>query len=335
MRVSCAVVSSVLILVVLASIGVIAFTASTALRHLAGLSGPSSSPSDSNIVEPPTLYLKVVQPGVTPYAGPKRRAGFDVSFPQCGKVLPSTRGGFAIVGMAGGVPMTRNKCRGDQWTWAQQQSAAAVYVNTADPGNNDATAWGKQMGFSALFGIRDTGVPKGTPVWLDVETENVWDGSWQHHVTVLQAMAQTIADAGYPVGIYSNANLWYRITGNAIVNVPTWYATGPGTEKKALTACGVEGFGGTKPDMVQWVEKVDAGYLLDHNAFCPATSATGLVRRTGNTSLYPSAARSLVGRFDVQQLVWRTRTDVGDRIGSRDPDDGVSHRRRRRIRMIL
>jgi hypothetical protein len=119
-------------------------------------------------------------------------------------------------------------------------------------------------------------------VWLDVETENEWAGSWERHVTVLQTMAQTIADGGYPVGIYSTFNLWYRITGNAVVNVPTWYAIGPGTEKAALPRCAEEGFGGVKPSMVQWVQRVEAGYLLDHNALCPGVAATGLLRRTGN-----------------------------------------------------
>jgi hypothetical protein len=34
--------------------------------------------------------------------------------------------------------------------------------------------------------------------------------------------------------------------------------------------------------MVQWVQKVDAGFLLDHDALCPGKAATGLLRRTGN-----------------------------------------------------
>jgi len=196
--------------------------------------------------------------------------------------LPSTNGGFAIVGIGGGQPITRNNCRGDQWVWAVQQAATAVYVNTSDPGTQDPTQWGQTVANSALFGIRDTGVPIGTPVWLDVETNNVWVGSWQRHVTVLQTMAQTIADAGYPVGIYSNQNLWYTITGNATVNVPTWYATGAGTERTALTYCRDNSFGGHYPSMVQWVARVSAGYDLDHNALCPGVAGTGVVRRTGN-----------------------------------------------------
>jgi hypothetical protein len=280
---SCVVVASIAVLSVLAAIGVIAFSARAVLRHLSDIvSTPSPTSTDNNIVEPPTLHLRVTQPSVKPYLGPARRSGYDVSYPQCGKTLPSTLQGIAIVGIGGGRPMTRNACRSDQWAWAARQAAAAVYVNTSDPGTGSATTWAKQAADSALFGIRSTNVPIGTPVWLDVETENEWLGTWERHVSVLQTMAQTIADAGYPVGIYSNANLWYRITGNAMVNVPTWYATGPGREKAALTFCADEGFGGRKPNLVQWVQRVDAGYLLDHNALCPGVTATGLVRRTGN-----------------------------------------------------
>jgi hypothetical protein len=277
------VVASIAVIAVFVAIGVIAFSAKTVYQHLTDLTGsPNPTSTDNNIVEPPTLYLRVTQPRVPRYAGPPRRTGFDVSYPQCGKNLPSTNNGFAIVGIAGGRPLTKNKCRGDQWVWAVQQAAAAVYVNTSDPGTSDPTAWGKQAADSALFGIRSTGVPLGTPVWLDVETENQWVGSWERHVAVLQSMAQTIADAGYPVGVYSTFNLWYRITGNAMVNIPTWYAIGAGTEKAALRLCAEEGFGGVKPSIVQWVQKVVAGFLLDHNALCQGTAATGLLRRTGN-----------------------------------------------------
>ena len=282
MRIGCAVGASLLVVAVFVAIGAVAFTARTVLKHLDQITASSSSsPNDPN-VQPPTLKIVVQQPKVATYAGPPRRQGFDVSYPQCGKTLPSTKQGFAIVGIAGGAPLTRNKCRAAQWSWAQQQSGAAVYVNTSDPAKKDAATWGKEIGASALFGISTTGVPKGTPVWLDVETENTWNGSWSRHVTVLQTMAQTIADGGYPVGIYSNANLWYIITGNATVNVPIWYATGPGRKDRALAFCGSEGFGGKNPSIVQWVQKSEKGYLLDHNAFCPGVAGTGVVARTGN-----------------------------------------------------
>lgn len=281
LRIGCAIAASAAIVAVFASIGVLAFTARSVFKHLDAIV-TSPSPTDNQIVQPALLHLTVTQPAVAPYAGPPRRTGFDVSYPQCGKTLPSTRQGFAIIGIAGGAPLTRNKCRDAQWSWASKQSAAAVYVNTSDPATKDPEVWGKEIGASALFGITATGVPKGTPVWLDVETENTWNGSWERHVTVLQTMAQTIADAGYPVGIYSNVNLWYRITGNATVNVPTWYATGPGSRSKALGFCGTEGFGGKNPSIVQWVQQSEAGYLLDHNAICPGVSGTGILTRTGN-----------------------------------------------------
>jgi hypothetical protein len=74
-------------------------------------------------------------------AGPTTVAattGNDVSWPQCGKVLP-TKQAFAIVGVNGGLANDSNRCFDQQWTWAQSspgtkgQPNAAVYVNTANP----------------------------------------------------------------------------------------------------------------------------------------------------------------------------------------------------------
>jgi Domain of unknown function (DUF1906) len=280
-KIGCGVALSAIVLGGLAAIGVFGIAA-VSWWHKLGQSLPAASASgDPNSVQPPTLYLKVTQPAVAPYAGPARNLGFDVSYPQCGVSLPSTGGGFAIIGIANGRPITANPCRAAQWSWAQQQSAAAVYVNTSDPADRDPAVWGQVAATSALFGIHATGVPQGTTVWLDVETDNQWVGSWNRHVTVLQTMAQAIADAGYRVGIYSSANLWYAITGNAIVNVPIWYATGPGTSRTALANCPNYGFGGQKPSIVQWVQTTQ-GHSLDHNKLCPGVGATGVLRPTGS-----------------------------------------------------
>lgn len=65
--------------------------------------------------------------------------GYDVSYPQCGKSLP-TDFYFGIVGVNGGKASTSNSCLADQLVWANKaktgsaQSRYQLYVNTANPG---------------------------------------------------------------------------------------------------------------------------------------------------------------------------------------------------------
>lgn len=65
--------------------------------------------------------------------------GIDVSWPQCGKKLP-TDFAFAIVGVNGGLASTPNECLADQLAWAHEnaeggtkQPNVQLYVNTANP----------------------------------------------------------------------------------------------------------------------------------------------------------------------------------------------------------
>jgi len=74
--------------------------------------------------------------------------GYDISYPQCGKNLP-TDYYFGIVGVNGGNAATANKCLADQLVWANQakvgsnQSKRQLYVNTANPGEviSQITTW--------------------------------------------------------------------------------------------------------------------------------------------------------------------------------------------------
>jgi len=65
--------------------------------------------------------------------------GYDVSYPQCGKSLP-TDFYFGIVGVNGGKASTPNSCLASQLVWANKaktgsnQSHKQLYVNTANPG---------------------------------------------------------------------------------------------------------------------------------------------------------------------------------------------------------
>lgn len=74
--------------------------------------------------------------------------GYDVSYPQCGKSLP-TEYYFGIVGVNGGNAATANSCLANQLVWASKakpgsnQSKYQLYVNTANPGQiiNQITTW--------------------------------------------------------------------------------------------------------------------------------------------------------------------------------------------------
>ncbi len=74
--------------------------------------------------------------------------GYDVSYPQCGRSLPTTFY-FGIVGVNGGKASTPNTCLADQLVWANtakygsNQSRFQLYVNTANPGEviSQITTW--------------------------------------------------------------------------------------------------------------------------------------------------------------------------------------------------
>lgn len=72
--------------------------------------------------------------------------GIDVSYPQCGKTLP-TNHAFGIVGVNGGLATTTNPCLPEQLIWASKalgstnQDKVQLYVNTANPGGLNTSSW--------------------------------------------------------------------------------------------------------------------------------------------------------------------------------------------------
>jgi hypothetical protein len=94
------------------------------------------------------LAVVVGLPATASAAAPTR-VGYDVSYPQCGKTLPSARA-FAIVGVNGGLSTRANPCLSTQLAWAWRsngsvgsQPKAQVYLNTANPGQviEQVTTW--------------------------------------------------------------------------------------------------------------------------------------------------------------------------------------------------
>jgi hypothetical protein len=218
---------------------------------------------------PPPL-LPGAPPLRTPLPAPAATVttvGYDVSHPQCGRVLPAD-GGFAIVGVTGGRPMSSNRCVGSQLRWAAGKQGRAVYVNTGYPGVGDPVAYGRAVVDDAVARERAQS-PGGTTVWwLDVETENTWAGTTRENATVLDAMAARLQELGLRVGIYSTPQMWEEIAGSWSPGLPVWYAIGPGTAAQAAAACASQ-LAGSSPAIVQWVQATGNG-RLDHNLVCPA-----------------------------------------------------------------
>lgn len=73
--------------------------------------------------------------------------GYDVSYPQCGRTLPTDHY-FGIVGVNGGNAATFNPCLADQLAWANsaktgsKQDKVQLYVNTANPATDSTYGWG-------------------------------------------------------------------------------------------------------------------------------------------------------------------------------------------------
>lgn len=221
-------------------------------------------------------------PAVDFAAGPLLDSGYDVSFPQCGRLLPAPTEGFAIVGIHGGRPFADQPCFPDQAWWAQQHNGFAVYMNTEYTGEGDPAALGREMADDVAIRIRMQYLPEQTPVWLDVETDNYWRGTPEQHNALISAIANRLTELGHPVGVYSAPNLWRTITGGADPGMPIWLAIGKGTREKAENACGRVGFGGQTPSLVQWVQVAEDGALLDHNLICPGVTPTGLLLPTSS-----------------------------------------------------
>ncbi len=239
------------------------------LGGVAGIGGGGGGRDDIGTVD---------QPGAIAWGDPQPSFGVDVSFPQCGRTLRDMAGGFAIVGLDGGMPDRPNPCFATLWGFARRQAGAAVYVNTADDGRGDPAQVGRRAALADVQSLADHGVRPGTPVWLDVELPPVWRGTPARHRVVITEHLRVLADHGYPVGVYSAPALWQEITGGADVPVPTWVGIGHATRQRAAATCEEQSFGGRRPDLVQRIGTGSDGRSLDRNLTCLGTDLTGMVR---------------------------------------------------------
>jgi hypothetical protein len=130
-----------------------------------------------------TMLLSVATPAIAlaakPLPGPTQLVGYDVSWPQCGKKLPSGQA-FGIVGINGGNAANTNPCLAAQLSWASKsiggtkQAPIQLYVNTANPGEviSQITTWPKNN-------IDKTGTTAPNP-YGDCTGTNDLPCSWQY-----------------------------------------------------------------------------------------------------------------------------------------------------------
>lgn len=268
---------------------------------------PSASPSSSASAVPsppssaqtsgPTLQA---QPSA-PSGGGTPLLGNDVSWPQCGKALPEDPA-FAIVGVNNGLANTTNPCLAEQLEWANEitgdptgQPSVALYVNTANP-EKEGSWWPTDNDYGGTSVANPYGICKGEPDaacaymygwakafddaymrgisepddylwWLDVETENSWNGSHGENRAVLEGMTDFFHSIDAEVGIYSTGYQWWQIVGtvpegSSLYRLPSWLA-GASTANGARSNCTLPPLtAGGKVTMTQFVSK---GFDYDYS----------------------------------------------------------------------
>ncbi len=262
---------------------------------------PTPRPTASTVATPvpsalPTSPPATPMPTATPVPLPPH--GYDISFPQCSKVLPETPL-FAIIGVNGGRVFELNPCLTLQANWGMHSSAPSgaklsLYVNTGNPGPGDphwpadgtrtpracdgsgsvdcAYDFGWSAAAYAYSGAAQAlGGSVGTlPWWLDVETANSWSEDTDANAASIQGMVDQLRSMNVSgIGIYSNPRHWAVITGadspTSQINRPfsslfNWTWAGAGVADMR-TVCAAS-FTGGRVVYVQFpAEGLDGDYL--------------------------------------------------------------------------
>jgi hypothetical protein len=259
---------------------------------------PAAQPAPAVLLAAPSL------PPTTPATAPSVPVpvvnlldGYDLSFPQCDKTLPSAFA-FIILGVNNGRAFDYNPCLTTLMTWAltgtptgTQQPRLSFYLNIDNPGPEDprgrwptaglsqprpcdgsaslgcAYDYGWYAAQAAMTGAG--GHATSSPWWLDVETMNTWSGDVTSNVAVLEGAVALLKAAGVPsVGVYSSSRQWGEITGamtpDSPVNQPfaglyNWLARAHSADE-APTLCS-RTFTGGRVKLVQYLSGgFDANY---------------------------------------------------------------------------
>lgn len=157
---------------------------------------------------PVVTFAAKQQTGAQPPAATQELVGYDVSYPQCGKKLPTGQY-FGIVGVNGGTAATTNPCLAQQLLWANGSKAGStqpkvqLYVNTANPGEviSQITTW-------PTSNVDKTGVttqnPYGTCTGLN-DRACSWQYGWNRAV---EANLDRFAPAARTAGINQSASAY-------------------------------------------------------------------------------------------------------------------------------
>ncbi len=252
--------------------------------------------ASSLIIIVPAAAAKPTNPGgggSTP--PPVVLTGNDVSWPQCARrmTLPSGQA-FGIVGVNGGLANNTNTCLTQELSWANAsnggtgQDKAALYVNTANPGNLGVADWPKS-GTSTKYGdcvnsadnqacayvygwnmaqldatSRGVANPASYKWWLDVETGNSWETNMANNSADLEGMTDYFQSIGARVGLYSTSSQWGQIAGKvssgSLLGLDSWL-TGASSLSSARANCSLTPLTGGKVTVTQYVSKqVDYDY---------------------------------------------------------------------------
>ncbi len=163
--------------------------------------------------------------------------GYDISYPQCGRRLPTGQY-FGIVGVNGGTAATTNDCLAQQLAWANtsksgsNQDRVQLYVNTANPGEviSEITTWPKSN-------TDKTGFTTSNPHNVCTGANDMacsWQYGWNRAV---EANLDRFVPAAKAVGIDSSAGLytWWL----DVETMNTWQSGSP--EALARNSATLEG----------------------------------------------------------------------------------------------
>ncbi len=211
-------------------------------------------------------------------------AGYDISWPQCGRSYPANPA-FGIVGVNAGIVFSPNPCLASELAWAGGASAQ-LYANTGNPGPALSTHWpvgqtnpkgcatsnpdtadcAYDYGYNAaadsygdaVAAFKTLGLaqsPAGSAWWFDVETSNSWRTDVSLNVAALSGAVdylRTVAKVA-TIGFYSTQYQWNVITSgtDAFLANKSWVA-GARSARGAAADCVGTGFTGGGVALAQY-----------------------------------------------------------------------------------
>jgi hypothetical protein len=247
----------------------------------------------------PTKPPKTAEPTKTPAPEKTAALGYDVSYPQCGKPLPS-KPAFAILGVNGGLAYSGNPCLAGQYAWALTSSSTtqprvSFYANTGNPGPTVSTHWpapgtttpepcdgswstacaydygfyAAQDSFNRASSVAGAAAATAAPWWLDVELANSWSSDTATNSASLQGAVALLKSVGVAnVGIYAASSHWATIVGatnpsspqnDPFRALPNW-VPGARNAKEASQRCATTLTGGP----TKLAQYVSGGFDVDY-----------------------------------------------------------------------